>query len=244
MLSNRSGKLRSEYRSDYVVFDLETTGVSWQTDAVVELSALRVQNGAVTEEFTSLVNPGRPIPFQASQVNGITDEMVAGSPEFKQVLSEFMCFAKDAVLVGHNIHSFDMKFLYRDAERFWRRSIDNDYIDTLRLARLCLPQLSRHRLTDLAAHYGFETAGAHRALSDCRMNQQVYEALGASLAVREQRPGGGGSVMGSAKGQLGERSTGLRLCPRCGSPMQLRSGRFGEFWGCTGYPRCRYTENA
>ncbi len=173
------------YTPDYVVFDLETTGISPSDDQVIEISAIKVMAGQVAEEFNTLVNPGRPIPEGASRVNGITDEMVAEAPAFRQVLKEFLDFAGDAVLVGHNIHSFDMKFLYRDAKKYYGQIPSNSYVDTLVMARKHLPQLAHHRLVDLAAYYHISSKGAHRALNDCRMNQQVYEAMAAEMASRK-----------------------------------------------------------
>ena len=203
MLGNTKGKMINQYVPDYVLYDLETTGTSSKYDEVIEISAVKVKNGVVTEEFSQLVNPGRPIPSAASAVNHITDDMVA----------------------GHNINRFDMKFLYRDCERYFGQTLTNDYIDTLKLARLCLPELSHHRLGDLAQYYGISTAGAHRALNDCRMNQQVFEKLAKEL-----------------DGTTGRRME-IKNCPVCGQPLKKRNGRFGEFWGCTGFPKCRYTEN-
>lgn len=222
MLGTCCGKKLEKYTPDYTVFDLETTGVSVFTDEIVEISALRVEKGRVREEFTTLVNPLRPIPHGASMVNGITDEMVAEAPSLQNVFGDFLDFVGDSVLVGHNIHTFDLKFLYRAAKDFYGKTLDNDYIDTLSMARSCLPGLCRYRLVDLAAHYHISAEGAHRALNDCRMNQQIFEALGKEIEK------GAGNV---------------RLCPRCGQILKMRSGRFGEFWGCSGYPKCRYTEN-
>ena len=165
------------FADDYVVFDLETTGVSSAHDEVIEISALRVRARAVTDEFSMLVNPGRPIPPAASRINGITDDMVKDSPDFEPALDAFISFAGDDILVGHNIASFDMKFLWRDARRYWGRPIENDFIDTLPLSRRWLPGVEKHTLQFLAQHYGIATDGAHRALFDCRMNQLVYEAL-------------------------------------------------------------------
>lgn len=110
-------------------------------------------------------------------MNGITDKMVAGAPVFADVLGDFFQFAGDHVLVGHNISSFDMKFLYRDAQKYFRKVPGNDYVDTLMMARAALPELHHHRLVDLAEHYGISSKGAHRALNDCYMNQKVYECL-------------------------------------------------------------------
>lgn len=224
MLGNQKGKRLGKYIEDYVVFDLETTGISAQWDEVIEISGLKVRNGKIVEEFQSLVNPGRPIPKRASLVNGITDDMVQDAPPFSLVLADFLNFVENDVLVGHNIHSFDMKFIYRDAERFLGQLPDNDYIDTLPLARQCVSGLSHHRLVDLASHYQISQDGAHRALNDCRMNQQIFERLGAELRERQ----GGDS--------------GLRTCARCGQVMVRRKGRYGEFWGCSGFPNCRNTE--
>lgn len=223
MLGTKEGKRLGRYKKDYVVFDLETTGISPNYDEVVEISALKVRDGKVVEEFSTLVNPKRRIPYGASSVNGITDEMVADAPVFSEVLEQFYNFVGDDVLVGHNIHTFDMKFLYRDSLRYFGQVPDNDYVDTLMIARNCLPGLRHHRLTDLAQHYGLSTVGAHRALKDCYMNQQVFEKLAEELKPLQAKAAG-------------------RVCPVCGNPMKKRSGRYGEFWGCTGFPACRHTE--
>lgn len=180
MLGNHGGKLVHTYTPNYVVFDLETTGISPKYDEVIEISAVKVQSGKVVDEFSMLVNPGRSIPAGASRVNGITNKMVADAPAFRQVLKEFLSFAGNAVLVGHNIHSFDMKFLYRDAQKYFGQLPDNDYTDTLMIARKRLPNLAHHRLVDLAEYYHISSEGAHRALNDCRMNQKVYEAMAAA----------------------------------------------------------------
>ena len=225
MLSNKSGNRLNKYISDYVLFDLETTGLSCQNDEVVEISALKVRDGLVVDEFSTLVNPGIPIPFYASDVNGITDEMVADSPFFKSVLAEFIEFVGDDVLVGHNIASFDMKFIQRDAQKYFGKVFGNDYIDTLQLARIYLPELEHHTLTDLARYYHINTAGAHRALADCKMNQRIFE----SLKDEMDNPS--------------EAAKAVKKCPKCGNLLRKRTGKFGEFWGCMSYPDCRYTEN-
>ena len=226
MQSVKVGKKLNSYVPDYVLFDLETTGISCTKDEVVEISAIRVIGGKVAAEFSTLVNPGMPIPYYATEVNGITDDMVADSPCFEEALSQFLDFAGDAVLVGHNIHTFDMKFIQRDAQRYFGKPIENDYIDTLQLARIYLPQLSHYRLVDLADYYGISSEGAHRALVDCRINQQIFERLGEEM----KNPS--------------EEVKNVKMCPQCGCPLKLRNGKYGEFWGCTGYPDCKYTQNA
>lgn len=220
MLGEKRGKKLNNYVPDYVVFDLETTGTNPNLDVMIEISAVKVVKRQVTDTFSRLVNPKRPIPYYATAVNGITDEMVAGEPDIKEILPEFFAFIGDEILVGHNIHTFDMKFIWNAAEALFGRTVTNDYIDTLPMARQCLPQLSHHKLVDIASYYKISTAGAHRALNDCMMNQQCFEKMGEEL---EKQP--------------------KKLCPMCGGLLQKRSGRYGMFWGCSSFPQCRYTEN-
>lgn len=220
MAKHKEAKRLAKYVPDYVVFDLETTGISYADDQIIEISALKVVGGKVVDQFSTLVNPQCPIPYGATRINGITDEMVADAPVIQKALADFLAFIKDDVLVGHNIHSFDLKFIYRDAHELFGQDVTNDYIDTLYMARSCLPQLAHHKLTDLAAYFQIDTDGAHRALNDCVMNQKCYEA------------------MAKIQGEMD-----LPICPRCGGELKKRSGKFGEFFGCGNYPKCRYTRN-
>ena len=223
MLGKKQGKQRLETVSDYVVFDVETTGISCRYDEVVELSAIKVRDGKVVEEFSTLVKAERPISYGASMVNGITDDMLVDAPKFDKVLTDFIEFIEGLPLVGHNISTFDMKFIYRDCEKYFGKVPDNDYIDTLILSRMCLADMKHHKLTDVAEHYDISTDGAHRALNDCRMNQLVYEGLCADMKT--------GSFKEPPK------------CPKCGQYLVKRNGKYGEFLGCSSYPGCRYTED-
>ena len=225
MEEQKRGKRLSGYRPDYVVFDLETTGLNPATDRIIEISAVKVKKGKVEERFSTLVNPGRRIPAAASQVNGITDEMVKDAPAIKDALEQFLAFIGGEVLVGHNIHTFDMKFLNCAMQEFYQRDLGNDYIDTLYMARRWVKELARHRLIDLAAHFHLSTQGAHRALNDCVMNQKCYEEMGRRIQTAEPQ------------------TDAEEICPRCGGELIKRNGRFGAFYGCSNYPRCRYTRN-
>lgn len=227
MIQRNKGKRLSRYAADYVVFDLETTGINPESDAIIEVSAIKVKNHEITEEFSTLVNPGRHIPRQATAVNGITDEMVADAPAVKKAMEDFLSFIGSSILVGHNIHTFDINFAYDAVLTFWGRDLKNDYVDTLYMARRYLPELSHYKLVDVAAYFGLETDGAHRALFDCMMNQRCYEELG--------------KLMGE-KGLTAE--SGELRCPSCGRELILRKGKFGMFYGCSNFPNCRYTRNA
>ncbi len=218
MAERNKGKRLVKYVPDYVVFDLETTGMSPAADEIIEISAVRVKEREIVDTFSTLVNPGRPIPRQATAVNGITDEMVRSAPEIAEALADFLVFIGDFVLVGHNIHSFDLKFIYEKAENLFGKTVGNDYIDTLYMARQCLPGLSHHKLVDVASYFHISVEGAHRALNDCIMNLKCYEKL-AKL----------------------QEDIDIELCPRCGGEMKRRNGKFGEFLGCSNFPNCRYT---
>jgi len=227
MIQRNKGKRLNRYAEDYVVFDLETTGINQERDAIIEISAIKVQNHEVTGEFSTLVNPGRHIPAGATAVNGITDDMVKDAPDLKAAMVDFLEFIGDHVLVGHNIHTFDTNFIYDAALKCLGVELKNDYIDTLYMARRCLPELPHHKLTDVAEYFGIQTEGAHRALFDCMMNQGCYEAMGKLMEKR-----------GEAFGEEEEAA-----CPVCGCELVLRKGRFGMFYGCSGFPGCRYTRN-
>ena len=216
------GRRLNQYVGDYVVFDLETTGVRPNTDEIIEISAIRVRGHEPVEEYSTLVYPGRHIPAAATAVNHITDEMVKDAPALAEALEGFLDFAGNDILVGHNIQQFDLNFIYQGAMRTLGTEVANDYIDTLFMARQCLPELSHHKLSDVSEHFGINTVGAHRALNDCVMNQQCYEALGKILQkMRQSQP--------------------EILCPKCGSDMVKRNGKYGEFYGCSNFPRCRGT---
>lgn len=265
MLSNEKGTLKKEYISDYVVFDLETTGISCQTDEVIEISAIRVRDGKVVDEFSSLVNPGREIPYFASKVNGITNQMVCNAPYFEEVLASFLEFIGEDILMGHNIHSFDIKFIYRDCERYFGKLPNNDYVDSLLLAKKCLPHLKHRKLVDLAQYYGISSEGAHRALNDCYMNYRVFEKLGRNeesfktvhktntnsnqrvvrktVQKKVETSSAEEILFGTSKIRVSTGPEEDNKCPRCGLSLKLRSGRYGNFYGCTGFPDCRYTRN-
>lgn len=223
MLGKNKGRKLTEYVHDYTVYDLETTGVNVNKDRVVEIAAVKVRDGIVVDDFTSLVNPECKIPANAVDISGITDDMVKDAPKISQILPKFLEFIADDVLVGHNIHYFDNKFIYRFSEMISGKVPDNDYVDTLLLARGIFPDMKRHRLIDMIEYYDVQMLEAHRALSDSRMNQQVYECLGKDL------------------NRIGIDESRIKKCPRCGEPMRKRNGKYGMFWGCSGYPDCRYT---
>lgn len=165
-----------EVLDSYVAIDLETTGKVPFTDEIIEFCAVRVEDGEVVERFSSLANPGRPIPLDVSALTGITNEMAAQARPVADVLFDFLHFIRDDVLVGHNV-SFDINFIYDSAKRHYHHGIDNCMVDTLRIARRALPDLPNHRLPTVLAHFGLTNDSAHRAEGDAYAAHQLYERL-------------------------------------------------------------------
>lgn len=122
MIRNR-GKRLNQYVDDYVVFDLETTGIRPGFDRIIEISAVRVRSHKVTDQYSTLVNPQMHIPETATAVNRITDKMVKGAPGTEEALQAFLNFIGDDILVGHNIHTFDMNFICGAEWKYWGQKL-------------------------------------------------------------------------------------------------------------------------
>ena len=161
------------YEAPYVVFDLETTGSSAGKGAITEIGAVKVVRGRVQEEFTTLVDPGRPIEPFVVRLTGITDRMVAGAPSIAEVMRLFEEFVEGCVLVGHNVH-FDCSFV---AAARGGMPLPNPVLDTLKLSRSLVPGLKRYRLASLVSHFGVRAAPNHRALTDAAATAEVFLKL-------------------------------------------------------------------
>ncbi len=148
----------------YVVFDLETTGLEYEHCEIIEIGAVKVVNGKITETFSTLVKPKNSIPADATAVNGIDDAMVANAPSIEQVLPDFYKFTRNAILVAHNI-GFDSKFLIYYGEKC-HYNFDNELVDSLALSRKYLHSVKNHKLKTICDYLGVELINAHRALAD------------------------------------------------------------------------------
>lgn len=159
--------------NDYVVFDLETTGLSVVHDDIIEIGAVKICNGKIHSRFHSLVNPRRPLFPYITEITGITQDMVEKAPTVDNVLPSFLNFIGHSILVGHNIASFDIAFI----EACLQRSISNKVIDTLRLSMVCYPDFKSYKLDYLASAFGVEIINSHRALDDAITNYHVFEVI-------------------------------------------------------------------
>ncbi|MBI3246912.1 MAG: GIY-YIG nuclease family protein [Deltaproteobacteria bacterium] len=160
----------------FTILDLETTGLKPGAAGITEIAAVRVENGCLTSEFHSLLNPGRRIPFAITQLTGITEDMVRNQPSIDAMFPQFLDFLGPAVLVAHNA-DFDLGFLNFEARRLASSPLLNPALCTLRLARRLLPVLRSRSLDALASHFGVANQTHHRALEDARVTAEILLIL-------------------------------------------------------------------
>ncbi|MCL2562634.1 MAG: PolC-type DNA polymerase III [Oscillospiraceae bacterium] len=159
--------------SEFVAFDLETTGLNPKQEAMTEIGAVRFRGGEILDTFQTFVNPGKPIPYNITKLTGIKDSDVAGAPKPADALKAFLDFAGDSPLVAHNA-GFDVGFLLATAERSGM-DLDKVAIDTLPMAQALLPGLQKHRLNLVAEHLGLPNFNHHRAVDDAKTVAHMME---------------------------------------------------------------------
>lgn len=149
----------------YVVFDVETTGLSAVYDTIIELAAVKIHDGEIIDRFESFANPHHPLSATTINLTGITDDLVENAPEVADVLKDFYEWTGDSVLVAHNA-SFDMGFLNVGYKKIGLGKATNPVVDTLELARFLHPEMKNHRLNTLAKKFDVELTQHHRAIYD------------------------------------------------------------------------------
>lgn len=164
-----------------IYYDTETTGVKPDKDRIIEIAAYDPLHD---RSFVSLINPGMPIPFEASQIHHITDDMVADARSFKDVGEEFMEFCSgDVILIAHNNDAFDKLFLEQEFQRSSLTIPQWKYLDSLKWARKYRPDLPRHSLQHLREVYQIPANQAHRALDDVIILHKVFSYLIGDLSI-------------------------------------------------------------
>ena len=166
----------------YVVFDLETTGFSSIKDKIIEIGAVKVENGVITDKFSTFVNPKVPIPFEITNLTGITDDMVMEAPDIETILPQFLEFVGDAVLVAHNA-SFDVSFIEQNC-RYQDIIPDFTSVDTVAMARILLPTLSKFKLNVVANALHISLENHHRAVDDAGATAEIFVKFVEMLRAR------------------------------------------------------------
>lgn len=159
----------------YCVLDLETTGLSFRTDKITEIGIMKVKNGEVIDEFSCFVNPEKPIPYEVVEVTHITDDMVKDAETIEKVFPKLLDFIGDSVLVAHNA-DFDIPFLKYHGKQLGY-SLENTYLDTLRLAKDLFPDFKKYKLGLIAEKLGIKVEVAHRALDDVDTTVKVFNIM-------------------------------------------------------------------
>lgn len=156
----------------FVVFDIETTGLSFKNHKITEIGAVKITNGEVVDRFSALIDPQVKLEAKITELTGITDELLAGKPLISEVLPEFMAFVSDSILVAHNA-SFDTAFIKENCSQLGLE-FDFTVLDTLTLSRLLLKDLKRHKLNLIAKYLGISLENHHRAVDDAQATAEIF----------------------------------------------------------------------
>lgn len=159
---------------NFVVLDLEMTGLDAKRDKIIEIGAVRIKDGQTAETYQTFVNPGRRLGNEVKEITGIRDEELMDAPYIVDVMEDFLKFAGTDCLIGHRI-LFDYSFLKRAAVN-QGYTFEREGIDTLRIARMCLRDLPSKSLPALCEHFGIQYK-AHRALEDALATHRLYQML-------------------------------------------------------------------
>ncbi|MBH8600867.1 PolC-type DNA polymerase III [Thermoactinomyces sp. CICC 23799] len=169
----------------YVVFDVETTGLSAVHDVIIELAAVKMKDGKIIDKFSSFANPHRPLSKHIVELTHITDDMLKDAPEVDDVVADFLEFIEGTVLVAHNAR-FDMGFLQEAVKRIGKEPVKNPVLDTLELARMLFPDMRNHRLNTLSDKLGIKLEQHHRAIYDAEATGHVMWKM-LQIAVEKKK---------------------------------------------------------
>ena len=192
-----TGDEGQDLNADFVVFDIETTGFSPVNNKIIEIGAVKIRQGEITDRFSVFVNPGVPIPFEIEKLTSINDSKVMDAPPIEVILPQFLDFCRDAVLVAHNAN-FDMSFIMENAKR-QGLSRKFTFVDTLGIARVLLTHQAKHTLDAVAKTLSISLENHHRAVDDAECTAHIFLKFSAMLKER-------GAVTLSRINALGESS--------------------------------------
>ncbi len=166
------GNADADFKDEFIIFDLETTGLSVLNNKITEIGAVKISNLRIIDVFSTYVDPEEHIPENITELTGISDGDVAGAPKEEEAVRRFLTFAGDRILVAHNA-GFDVGFIRRVADRYGMR-FENTYIDTVALSRYCNPDLNTHKLNTIADYYKLGEFNHHRASDDAGILAEIF----------------------------------------------------------------------
>lgn len=180
-VDRKKGKSLKEYVDTFVVFDFETTGLNVKDAEIIQIGAVKFENGVETAVFDKLVKPENPIPPRVTRITGITDLDVCMADGIDSVLKDFLAFIDNYILLGYNITSFDTTLLYDYAMHLYGKSVSNNFIDLRYIAERYIKKnnisLPNCKLPTISDYFGIDISNAHNALGDCYMTYQCYQKI-------------------------------------------------------------------
>lgn len=170
------GKSLIHIPNSYIIFDIETTGLDPRYNEIIEIAAIKIVNNMKVDTFSTLVKPEYEVKGYITKLTGITNEMLNKAPLLNEVLPDFIKFIGEDIIVGHTVN-FDINFIYDNSEKLKLPLLKNDFIDTLRLSKKLIPELSSYKLSNLADYFNINKDGNHRALKDVEITHELLNNL-------------------------------------------------------------------
>ena len=170
------GENLNKFVDDYVLVDIETTGFSPVKDNIIEIGAIKVKNNEIISEYNELIKIDKILSPFTTKLTGITDEMLQSGKNIAEVLKEFVKFSENKIIIGHNV-TFDLGFLNYNCRKYLNYNLNNDYVDTMCMARKIVPNSINYKLGTLANLFNVSYEGAHRGLKDVQITYEVYNNL-------------------------------------------------------------------
>ena len=166
---------------NYVILDIEMTGLNLEKDSIIEIAGLKIIENNIESTFSTLIKPkDYTLKEEITNLTGITEEMLLSAPNFNEIAINLLKFIGTVPIIGHNI-LFDIQFLNKTLKEHDYPTLNNDYVDTLPLSQKLFPEFIHHKLTDIALYYNINTIGAHRALQDCYITKECFDKMGETM---------------------------------------------------------------
>ena len=175
-LREHKGKSLLKWVDNYVLVDIETTGLSPRTDEIIEIGAIKVKENKIIDTYNTLIKIDRNLNPFITKLTGITNKMLETGKGRDKALEEFVDFTGNEIIMGHNVN-FDINFIYDKCLSYLDYYLSNDFVDTMRIAKHILPNIQNYKLGTLANYFGVDYSSAHRGLKDVEITYEVYNKL-------------------------------------------------------------------